>query len=46
MLAVFPENGLRHENRDNTFPANGAKAKEPREEEGTWKCQFVVKRLV
>ena len=46
MLAVFPENGLQHGNRDNTFPGNGVKAKEPREEEGTWKCQFVVKRLV
>ncbi|XP_015776805.1 PREDICTED: DNA ligase 1-like [Acropora digitifera] len=38
---VFPENGLRHETRDNTFPANGDKAKEPREEEGTWKCYKV-----
>ena len=44
MLAVFPENGLRHENRGNTFPANGDKAKEPREEEGTWKCYIKVNK--
>ncbi|XP_074611971.1 uncharacterized protein LOC141866376 isoform X4 [Acropora palmata] len=37
---VFPENGLRHENRDNTFPANGDKAKEPGEEEGIFEENY------
>lgn len=41
MLALFLENGLELETRDNPFPANGDKAKQPNEEEGTGKCQFV-----